>query len=184
MYAEHENDAEARVHRLLRERLAVLDADRHVEAAREAEFARKRVEVFGHHPARHRIDRRFADREREARARDRAHARPREKAHPRLRRQPHAREHDGAVGDVGIVSRVLHGAGFRQIAVARRGPAEDERQRHVLPFRQRDFRALARLAAQQKTRRREARHGRATARRVAASERRGRLGCLVTHGLG
>ncbi|KGC52754.1 cobalamin biosynthesis CbiD domain protein [Burkholderia pseudomallei] len=55
------DDAEARVHRLARERLAVLDADRDVEAARIAVLGRERREVLGHHPARHRVDRRLAD---------------------------------------------------------------------------------------------------------------------------
>ena len=158
------DDAEARVHRLQRERFAAFDADRHVEAARMAMLGRQCFQVRRHHLARHRVDRRFADRQRQSRARDRADAGPRMKPHAGYGRERDVREDQRAVRDVRIVAGILDRAGFRTVGG---GPAELEPHHHALPLRQHDLDRIVRPAREQQPRGGERRRGRATAGRIA-----------------
>ncbi len=94
------------------------------------------------------VDRRFADRQGEAGERDRADsgARPEEDAGP-LGSLLHGREHERAVGDVGVVARVLHDAGGRLLAVE---ALEGERELHAPPGRELDRNGIGKSAGEER----------------------------------
>lgn len=100
-------DAQARVHGLQRQLGAALHADGDLEAAGVAPFGGELGEVAFDHLSRHRIDRRLADRQGQPRAGHRTDPGAGMEAHARLGAQAHPGEHQGAVGDVGIVAGIL-----------------------------------------------------------------------------
>ncbi|VTQ42707.1 Uncharacterised protein [Pseudomonas aeruginosa] len=171
-------DAQARVHGLQRQLGAALHADGDLEAAGVAPFGGELGEVAFDHLSRHRIDRRLADRQGQPRAGHRTDPGAGMEAHARLGAQAHPGEHQGAMGDVGIVAGILEGAGFRAVFP---GAAEFQAHQHLLALGQDDLHRVADRAAQQQARRRQAGGGGATAGGVAAAQRRGLLGGFLTH---
>ena len=102
------HDAQPFVGGLQRQRFAVPDADLDLDIGGKPVFVGDRAEIAGDDGAGTGIDGGLADGERQARQGDGADARPRAEPHARARRrgvQPGA--HDGAVGGVRVVARVL-----------------------------------------------------------------------------
>lgn len=101
-------DAQANVPRETCDLLTVVHRDRDLDVAGATVFRRHPRDVIPHHLAGNGVDRGLSDLEREPGECHRSHAGPRLEHHPGPRgQQPYGGPHQGAVGDVRIVARVL-----------------------------------------------------------------------------
>ena len=147
------DDAEPPIERAFGKPRAVLDADLDLDIPGEpVATATNLVCYLGYggcdHAARHRIDGGLAGRHRQARPRHR----PDPLAGPEGdaaagRAGPHGRQHQRAVGDVGIVAGVLDDARGRGVVVA---PRERQRKCRALSARQRDLDRVRKDAGEQR----------------------------------
>ena len=143
------DDAEAGVPGLLGEPLAALHPDLDGDVpGRAVDGGDFRDRLF-HHPARHRVDRGLADRDREPRAghrpdpRTRPERKPRPPGAPRAHRGVNQRE----MGHVRVVARVLDDAGAGEPVPSLLGR---KRERGPLPPRQLDGDRVREFARQQR----------------------------------
>ncbi|MNJ49218.1 hypothetical protein D3C77_444370 [compost metagenome] len=171
-------DTQARVHGFQRQVLAVLHVHRDFKAAAVAALTGQALQVFGHHPSRHRIDRRLAHRQYQAGTGHGTDTLARHKAHAGLGLQAYAAIEQGAVGDVRIVAGILEGAGLGALFEQ---AAELQAHLHLLAFRQGDVDRVVLLARQQQPRRRKAGGGGTAAGGQAAAQWGGLFLGFVTH---
>ncbi len=167
------DDPEAAVQRALGQALAARHRDRHLGVGCHA--AQHFGERVADHPARHRVDRGLAGRQRQAGAGHGADPLAGPEHHPRAGRQrAHARPHQRAVGDVGVVAGVLYDAGLGPVVGA---GAAGQRERGGLAAGQDDLHRVREDAVRQRRERRLRRCGGAGAGGPAAAEGgRGQIG--------
>ncbi|MNR05815.1 hypothetical protein D3C85_1218630 [compost metagenome] len=134
--------------------------------------------MLAHHLARYRVDRRLADRQHQAGPRDGADTAAGNKTHAGFGAQAHLAVEQGAVGYVRVVAGVLEGAGF---GAGCRQAAELQAHLNLLALGQDDVDCIARLAAEQQPRCRQAGGGGAAAGGQAAAQRDRVFACFVTH---
>ena len=159
------DNAEARVERALGHLRAIRHGDLDLEIG---VLARDLANGLGDHFSRHRIDGRFARRDRQAGARDQADALASRVGDARAGfAGPDSRGDHRAVGDVGIVAGILDDGRSRG-AVAKIGTGE--REGDAAARRQRDFDRIGEIAMKQRSRRRLGGRGRAGASGPAALE--------------
>ena len=167
-------DAEPGVGGSCRQRLAIPDADLDLEIRRRAVILRDGGEIGGDDGARPRIDRRLADRERQAGERDRADAGAGQEADARTGRgRAHARAHQRAMRGVRVVAGVLLHADPLAGLGEREGGAE--------PARQRDRHRVRQASGQQAFARRPRRRRRAGPRGPASSQCRHAGGSIASN---
>ncbi len=141
------DDAEAAVERLRGQRLAVRDGDLHFHVARVAMRRGDFGDGLADHLTRHGIDRRLARRDGKPRPRHGADAFAGVEADAAAwRAGPHRRQDERAMGDVGIVARVLDHAGRGDPVAARRG---GQRKGRALSARQGHLHGIGKRARQQ-----------------------------------
>ena len=154
-------DAEPRVPGALRDLLAVVDRDLDRDVTGAVVRRRDSRDVLADHLPRYRVDRGLADLERQAGLGHRAHARAGAERDPGPGLAvPDGGADQGAVGDVRVVTGVLHHSCLGVVLVEL---LDREREGRLLPLRQRDPYRVRELAGEQCGVRRGGGRGRARA---------------------
>ena len=163
------DDAEPRIPGLFGERFALRNGKRDRHIGRQAMGAADLFNDRLHHRARHRIDRRFADRHRQSSARYGSDATAGGECHTGTGRAAgHGGNHGRAMGDIRVVAGILDDACGR---ISFGEAFQGKREGRLLALGQRDRHRVGEVSGDQRGQRCLGRRRRASARGPAAPER-------------